>query len=85
MRKCKPNADPVEAVVEYYGDSSPFACDLLGAIATQTDRRELATKAVRRSLKLNPFQWEAFTTLCQFGENINPATVFQVCTLTLHF
>ena len=35
-----------------------------------------AVNAERKALKLNPFLWKSFESLCQRGDNPDPATIF---------
>jgi len=74
----KLKGDVIDSVVTTFGDSAPFACQLLGKINAQATRTKEAHEAFLRSLKLNPFLWDSFDNICQSGENINPDTVFQV-------
>lgn len=76
-KKWKPDT-MVDFVVTSFGDSAPFACQLLGKVNIQATRTKEAHEAYLRSLKLNPFLWDSFDSICQTGENINPETVFQV-------
>lgn len=52
-----------------------------------TERHEVAAAANKRALRLNPFLWQPFTSLCNYGHEANPdefykfdnTDIFQTC------
>uniref|UniRef100_A0A1L8DX40 Cell division cycle protein 27 homolog n=3 Tax=Nyssomyia neivai TaxID=330878 RepID=A0A1L8DX40_9DIPT len=61
-----------------FGEIACFALQLLAKICTKTERTALATEALLRSLKLNPFLWHSFADLCDHGEKPDPNAIFQI-------
>ncbi|CAM1323227.1 CDC27 (predicted) [Pycnogonum litorale] len=52
-----------------FSDSGSFAVQLLGQICSRTERHNKASDAFNRSLKLNPFLWSSYKSLCDLGMN----------------
>lgn len=71
----------IEEIVTEFGSLACFALQLLGLICAKTERMARATEALRRSLKLNPFLWHSFATLCDHGDKPDPTKVFKLDSL----
>ncbi|XP_074644278.1 cell division cycle protein 27 homolog [Tubulanus polymorphus] len=65
-------------IINEFGEMSSYTLSLLGDIYRRTDRFSKAAEHYKRSLKLNPFHWSSFESLCQIGEKPDPTKVFQV-------
>ena len=59
-----------DELTQEMGELAPFAFKLLGSIYSRTDRCSKASESFVRSLKLNPFLWSSFETLCKTGEGV---------------
>lgn len=68
-------------MISEFGDQAAFALLLLAKIASKTERRQKAIEAFKQALKLNPFLWSCYESLCNMGEKLNPNTVFQLSEL----
>lgn len=60
-----------------FGDIACFAYQLLAQMCVATERRDIAAEANKRALKLNPFLWQPFTSLCNYGHPVNPNDVYK--------
>ncbi|XP_050300558.1 cell division cycle protein 27 homolog [Anthonomus grandis grandis] len=67
----------IEQIVVHFGEEAAFALLLLGKICAKTERRPRAVEAWKKALKINPFLFSAFESLCKFGEKPNPVSIFQ--------
>lgn len=65
-------------IVKEFGEIACFVLQLIAQICVKTERNKIATMALRKALKLNPFMWQAFADLCQLGENPDANSVFQI-------
>ncbi|XP_037085740.1 cell division cycle protein 27 homolog [Pollicipes pollicipes] len=63
-------------VTSEFGESASLALRLLARIYLRTERKARAAEACKKSLKLNPFLWSAFTDLCHLGEAVDSSKVF---------
>lgn len=54
---------------------------LLAKIASKTERKSRAIEAFKKALKLNPFLWSAFESLCDMGDKPNPNSYFNLADL----
>ena len=61
-----------------FGDSTAFAFQLLGDLYGRSERQIKAVDCEKKALKLNPFLWKTFESLCSRGEFVDPAKVFNV-------
>ncbi|XP_064646456.1 cell division cycle protein 27 homolog [Lineus longissimus] len=66
-----------EDIINEFGEMAPYTLSLLGNIYRRTERFAKAAENYKRTMKLNPFLWSAFESLCQIGEKPDPAKVFQ--------
>ncbi|XWX00925.1 hypothetical protein V2A60_008948 [Cordyceps javanica] len=57
-------------------DAAAVLC-LLGKLYRGYDDKKKAAGAFEEALKLNPFQWDAFTALCDMGVNVRVPNVFR--------
>ncbi|PIK47242.1 putative cell division cycle protein 27-like [Apostichopus japonicus] len=73
-----PKNKSCEEVSSDFGDSAPFALQLLGKLCRKAERLNKATEAYKHCLKLNPFLWNSFQVLCDLGEKPDPESVFQL-------
>lgn len=77
----------LDGVAAEFGDIACFAYQLIAQICLDSERTDLAAEANKRALKLNPFLWQPFKSLCDFGQDVNPndvykfenADIFQTC------
>ncbi|KAM3525223.1 hypothetical protein NHJ13051_004088 [Beauveria bassiana] len=57
-------------------DAAAVLC-LLGKLYRGYDDKKKAAGAFEEALKLNPFQWDAFTALCDMGVNVRIPNIFR--------
>lgn len=69
--------DHLDGVIEEFAEIACFALQLLAKVCSVTDRHELAAEANRRALKLNPFLWTPFASLCNHGHLPNPSEIYK--------
>ncbi|XP_050529418.1 cell division cycle protein 27 homolog isoform X2 [Daktulosphaira vitifoliae] len=62
----------IESIVSSYGDSAPFALQLISHVWWRSERAHLAAEACRKALYLNPFLWQSFQDLCDRGVKPDP-------------
>lgn len=67
-----------EDIVKEFGEIACFVLQLIAQICVKTERNKIATMALRKALKLNPFMWQAFADLCQLGEYPDANSIFQI-------
>lgn len=70
----------IETIISDYGDSAPFALQLISHIWWRSERSHLAAEACRKALYLNPFLWQSFQDLCDRGvkPDPEPTKIFKV-------
>lgn len=68
----------LDSIAKEFGEVACFALQLIGKICAATERHELAAEANRRALKLNPFMWQPFADLCNYGQKPNPSVYYDV-------
>lgn len=70
----------IETIISDYGDSAPFALQLISHIWWHSERSHLAAEACRKALYLNPFLWQSFQDLCDRGvkPDPEPTKIFKV-------
>lgn len=71
----------LEDIQSEFGDSTSFALQLLSKIYSQTERTQKAVDADRKALRLNPFLWKSFESLCNKGDSPDPNKVFSTSNL----
>ncbi|CAB3370463.1 Hypothetical predicted protein [Cloeon dipterum] len=74
----KPVFDQLEEIEKTFGDSACFALQLLGKIYQETQRMDQAKHAYSYCLRLNPFLFVAYQSLCDLGEKPDPNEYFQL-------
>lgn len=67
----------LDGIIDDFGEVACFALQLLAQLCSVTERHEMAAEANRRALKLNPFLWQPFANLCNYGHKTNPADIFK--------
>lgn len=72
------SSNNLDDIIEEFGDQASFALALLGKIAAKTERKARAMDVWKRALKLNPFLWSNFESLCKIGDKPNPQNIFQI-------
>ena len=60
-----------------YPDAAAVAC-LLGKLYYGYDDKSKAVSNFEVALKLNPFMWDAFTSLCDMGTNMHVQNIFKM-------
>lgn len=68
----------VDELAAEFGERTCFALKLLSGIYERTERRNKAIDADKKSLRLNPFLWSSFKSLCSKGESVSPEKVFDL-------
>jgi len=63
-----PKSVDLDEIVTEFGDIACFALRLLAKVYSKTERSVKAIACLQLSLKLNPFLWSSFETLCHLGE-----------------
>jgi len=58
-------------------DAAAINC-LLGKLYYGYDDKKKAISYFEEALKLNPFMWDAFTTLCDMGANVRVPSIFKI-------
>ena len=64
-------------VAREFGALGGFALQMLGFVCARTERLGRAAELLRCSLKLNPFLWNSYVSLCNQGEKPDPQRVFR--------
>ncbi|KAM3501749.1 hypothetical protein MY11210_009290 [Beauveria gryllotalpidicola] len=59
------------------GPDAAAVLSLLGKLYRGYDDKKKAAGAFEEALKLNPFQWDAFTALCDMGVNVRIPNIFR--------
>lgn len=67
----------LDRLVEEFAEIACFALQLLAKLCSVTDRHEMADEANRRALKLNPFLWTPFASLCNRGQKTVPSEIYK--------
>lgn len=60
-----------------YADAAAFSC-LLGKLYHGYDNKQRAISCFEEALKLNPFMWDAFTSLCDMGTSVRVSNIFKM-------
>uniref|UniRef100_A0A1B0G6B6 Cell division cycle protein 27 homolog n=1 Tax=Glossina morsitans morsitans TaxID=37546 RepID=A0A1B0G6B6_GLOMM len=67
-----------DEIVKEFGEIACFVLQLIAQICVKTERNKIATIALRKALKLNPFMWQAYADLCHLGEYPDAGAIFQI-------
>jgi len=65
-------------MVDQLGDKAAFALQILSGVYSRSERNNKSVDADKKALKLNPFLWKSFESLCNKGESVDVEKVFQV-------
>lgn len=65
-------------LISEFGEHAAFVLLLLAKVALKTERRPRALEAYKRALKLNPFLWSCFQTMCTMGDKPNVNSYFNL-------
>lgn len=68
----------LEEIVTQFGEQACFALQIIAKIYCKMMRPTKCNEAHKLALKLNPFLWHSFEELCNAGEKVDPAKVFQL-------
>lgn len=68
----------LDVIVKEFGELACFALQLIAKLCVATERHEIAAEANRRALKLNPFMWQPFADLCNYGHKPDPALYYDI-------
>jgi anaphase-promoting complex subunit 3 len=60
-----------------FPDAAAISC-LLGKLYYGYDNKQKAISYFEEALKLNPFMWDAFTSLCDMGTNVRVPNIFKM-------
>lgn len=60
-----------------YPDAAAITC-LLGKLYFAYENKQKAISCFEEALKLNPFMWDAFTTLCDMGTHVRVPNIFKM-------
>ncbi|KAG9236993.1 hypothetical protein BJ875DRAFT_396100 [Amylocarpus encephaloides] len=60
-----------------YADAAAISC-LLGKLYHSYDNKQRAVSCFEEALKLNPFMWDAFTSLCDMGTSVRVPNIFKM-------
>jgi len=71
----------LDETVSMFGDKAAFALQILSSIYNRSERGSKAAEADRKALKLNPFLWHSFESLCNAGEVSDPSSIWDPETL----
>lgn len=68
----------VQETVAQFGDRAAFALQILSDIYYRSERGTKGAEADRKALKLNPFLWHCYESLCNAGEVCDPDSVWDL-------
>ncbi|XP_051171855.1 cell division cycle protein 27 homolog [Leptopilina boulardi] len=68
----------LDEIVTQFGDEACFCLQVIAKIYHKLQRTVKANDAHKLALKLNPFLWHSFEELCNVGEKVDPAKIFQL-------
>ncbi|XP_031830400.1 cell division cycle protein 27 isoform X2 [Nomia melanderi] len=68
----------LEEIVTQFGEHACFSLQIIAKIYYKMMRTTKGNDAHKLALKLNPFLWHSFEELCNVGEVVEPAKVFQL-------
>ncbi|XP_031634063.1 cell division cycle protein 27 homolog isoform X2 [Contarinia nasturtii] len=76
-RESNVEIEHLDRIVDDFADIASFALQLLAKLCSVTDRHQIAAHANRRALKLNPFLWTPFVSLCNHGHKPVPNEIYK--------
>lgn len=65
-----------EILKEYGTEYSSYVLQILATVYAKTDRIAQSVEFYKKSLRLNPFIWSSFESICNIGEKIDPNKYF---------
>ena len=68
----------LEEIITQFGEQACFSLQIIAKIYYKMMRTTRGNEAHKLALKLNPFLWHSFEELCNVGEKVDPAKVFQL-------
>lgn len=68
----------LEEIITQFGEQACFSLQIIAKIYYKMMRTARGNEAHKLALKLNPFLWHSFEELCNVGEKVDPAKVFQL-------
>lgn len=68
----------LDVIVREFGELACFALQLIAKLGVATERHEIAAEANKRALKLNPFMWQPFADLCNYGHKPDPNVYYDI-------
>lgn len=68
----------LDVIVKEFGELACFALQLLAKSGVATERHKIAAEANKRALKLNPFMWQPFADLCNYGHKPDPTLYYDI-------
>lgn len=68
----------LEEIITQFGEQACFSLQIIAKIYYKMMRTARGNEAHKLALKLNPFLWHSFEELCNVGEKVEPAKVFQL-------
>ncbi|XP_032689965.1 cell division cycle protein 27 homolog [Odontomachus brunneus] len=68
----------LEEIITQFGEQACFSLQIMAKIYYKMTRTTRGNEAHKLALKLNPFLWHSFEELCNVGEKVDPAKVFQL-------
>lgn len=68
----------LEEIIAQFGEQACFSLQIIAKICYKMTRTARGNEAHKLALKLNPFLWHSFEELCNVGEKVDPAKVFQL-------
>lgn len=68
----------LEEIITQFGEHACFSLQIIAKIYYKMMRTAKGNDAHKLALKLNPFLWHSFEELCNVGEVVDPAKIFQL-------
>lgn len=65
-----------EILKEYGNEYACYVLQILATVYSNTDRISQSVEFYKKSLRLNPFIWSSFESICNLGEKIDPNKYF---------
>jgi len=66
----------LEEIISNFGDKAAFALQLLSKLYRKSEKQRQATDIDKKALKIAPFLWSSFSSLCSAGENVDPNIIW---------
>lgn len=75
---CSLKNKSLDEIAVEFGEHASFAFRILGQVFSKTERPAKAVECFQYSMKLNPFMWSSFESLCRLGAKPDAQVLFQV-------